>query len=302
MADLFHFVPPDALQGLAGCGGVDGVAIGPGHNARVVGAFGPPLDLQGVQTSPEQFRNVVDHAHITGIENIRAALVLPDGEIFAGALLLHQGVMVAAGLGARAAVGVSARHIIGEQAPPRVAHAHGPVDESLQLQCVWGFGADKRDLVQGELTGQDHPACAKLMPSPGGLVVGHAGLGGDVGLHGRGIALQQGEHPHVGQDDGVHPQVLEVFHPFRQTADLVVAGHGVARHMDGHAPPVAERHRLAQLVRGEVSGKGAHAEVQSGQIDRVGPVGQGHAQPLHIPRGGEEFHALIHCGTAPGSQ
>ena len=59
--------------------------------------------------------------------------------------------------------------------------------------------------------------------------------------------------------------------------------------MDLDVPGVAEGHGLPELVGGEVAGEGPHAEIASGQIDRVGAVGHGHAQALHIPGGGEQF-------------
>jgi len=300
VAHLVHLGPPHRVQRLPGPGGVDGVAVGGGDNGGVVGALGPALDFQGIQSGVHQLGHVVDHAHVPGVEDEGPARVLPDGEILAGALLLHQGVLVAAGLGAGAPVGVPPRHVVGQQAAARVADAHGPVDEGLQLQRRGGLGPDLPDLVQGQLPGQDHPAGPQLIPGGRRLVVGDAGLGGDVGLHAGGVLFQQGEHPHVGQDGGVHPCRLEELQPLRQAGRLVVAGHGVAGDVDGHSPAVAQLHGLPELLGGEVAREGAHTEIGARQIDGVGPVGQGHAQALHVPGRGEQFDCFLsHFDTAP---
>ena len=148
MADVLHLVPPHRVQGLPGQGGIDGVAIGPGDDGGIIGRLGPALQLQRVQPRIHQLGHVVDGTHIPGVHDVGALLVLIHGEIFPGALLLHQGVLIPAGLGAGPPVGVPARHIVGQQAPAGVAHAHGPVGKGLQLQLRGRFGTDLPDLVQ----------------------------------------------------------------------------------------------------------------------------------------------------------
>ena len=105
-----------------------------------------------------------------------------------------------------------------------------------------------------------------------------------------GVAAEQGEHPHVGRNGRIHPQVLQKLQPLGQAVHFLVAGHGVAGHMDRRSPAAAERHGRAELLWGEIPREGAHTKFQTRQIDRVGPVGQAHMQPFHIPRRGEQFH------------
>ena len=153
MADLLHLVAPDRVQGLARLHRVDAVAVGPGDDGGVIGGLGPALDLDGIHARPDEVGQVVDHAHVAGVHDVRPLLVLVDGEVFSWSLFLDQGVLIPAGLGAGAPVGVPARHIVGEQTAAGVGHAHGPVAKGLDLQVFRGLGADLCDLVQAQLTG-----------------------------------------------------------------------------------------------------------------------------------------------------
>ena len=286
---MLHLVPPHRVQRLSRGGGVNGVAVGAGDDGGVVGRLGPALQLQAVQTGFHELGHVVDHAHVPGVHNVGALVVLIDGEILPGTLLLHEGVAVAAGLGTLAPIGVPASHVVGQQAPARVAHAHGAVGKGLDLQLLGSLLTDLPDLLQAQLPGQDDPVGAQLVPGPGGLVVDDAGLGGDVALDVGGVADGQGQHAHVGQDHRVHPGLVQVLQPLGQLGDFFIAGHGVAGHVDPHPLGVAQVHGGFQLLRAEVSGEGTHAEGISRQIDGVGPVGQGHAQALHVPGRGQKL-------------
>ena len=169
--------------------------------------------------------------------------------------------------------------------------------EDLNLQ-LWGrLGANFPNLLQGQLPGQDHPAGPQVVPGPGGLVVDDAGLGGDVGLDMGGVLFRQGQDPHVSQNDGIHPQLLQVLQPLGQTAGLPVPGHGVAGGVDPDPVGPAQRQGGFQLLGGEIAGKGPHPEGVPRQIDGVGTVGHRHLQPLHVPRRGQEFD-FVH-GISP---
>ena len=105
------------------------------------------------------------------------------GEIFAGALFLHQGVLVAAGLGAGAPVGVPTRHIIGEQAAAGVGHAHGPVGRRSPAPAPAVFWRRiSRISVQCSAPGPARPACApRSYHAWAAGVVGDGALGARCG-------------------------------------------------------------------------------------------------------------------------
>ena len=237
---------------------------------------------------------MVNHAHVPGVHNVGALFILIDGKVLPRTLLLHQGILVPAGLGAGPPVGVPPRHVVGQQAPARVGHAHGAMGKGLDLQGRRGLGPDFRDLLQGQLPGQDHPVGPQIVPGPGRLIAHNAGLGADVNLNRRGIPLGQGQHPHISQDHGGDAAVLQPRQPLGQPVHLLVSGHGVAGHVEGHPPAAAQVRRPAELLRGKVSREGAHAEGVPRQIDCVRPIGHGHLQPLPVPRGGQQFQLSLH--------
>ena len=153
VADVLHLVPPHRVNGAARGGIVQTVPVSAGDDGGIVGGFGPTLDLQTGQAHIQQVIQMVDHAHITGIQNIAALFVLFNGEIFAGAFFLHQGVMIAAGLSTGTAAGIPARHIIAQQTPPGIADAHGPVNKGLDLQLCRGVLPDGPNFFKAQLPG-----------------------------------------------------------------------------------------------------------------------------------------------------
>ena len=171
MGDVLHFVAPDRVQGLALSGGIDAVAVGPCDDGGIVGRLGPALQLDAVHPGIHEVAQVVDHAHIPGVHDVGAFFVLENREVFSGALFLHQGVLIAAGLGAGAPVGVPAGHVVAEKASAGVADAHGPVAEGLDLQVLRDLLTDAADLLQAQLSGQHHPLGPQVKPGLGTLVV-----------------------------------------------------------------------------------------------------------------------------------
>ena len=133
-----------------------------------------------------------------------APLVLRDLKELPGALFLQQMVFPAAGLGADAAVAVPSGHVIGQQAAPGKADAHGAVDKGLQLQLFRRVGAHLRDLVQQHFPRQHHAACPHVMEHPSRFGVDDAELGADVQRHARRIALCQRHDAQVRHDEPVH--------------------------------------------------------------------------------------------------
>ena len=105
-------------------------------------------------------------------------------------------------------------------------------------------------------------------------------------LHVGGVAVGQAQHVHACTGDGVHTDGLQKLQVLGQTGDLIVAGQGVAGHVDPRPLVVGQLHGLGHLIPVEVAGKGPHAEGVARQIHGVSPVGQGHGQSFHVPGGG----------------
>ena len=295
---MLHLVSPHRVHGPARRHIVNDMAVGAGDDGGVVGAFGPALDLHAAEARVHQLPHVVDHAHVPGVEDVGALLILEHREILPRPLLLHEIVLVAAGLGAGAPVAVPTGHVVGKKAAPGVAHTHGAVDEGLQLQVRRRLVPDLPDLGKAQLPGQDHPFGPQVVPGAGADVVGHTGLGTHVALTAGGVLPRQGEGSHVRQDQGVHPGLLELLQVGRKAGYLMVSGHGVHRDMDPNAVAVGKGHRPWQLLRGEVPGEGAHAKGRPRQVYGVGPVEHRHPQPLKIPRRGQQLRL---CSLSHGS-
>ena len=268
---------------------VDGPAVGLGHAGHVVSGLGPALQLQAGDPRLHHGGDVLDHPHVVGVEDVRPPLLLEDLKLPLGPLLLHQGVLPAAGLGALPPVGVPPGEVVGEQAPPGKGHAHRAVGEGLQLQPGVHLLPDLPDLRQGHLPGQHHPAGPQFEAGLGGGVVHHAELGGDVPLHLGGVLLGQGHHPQVRQDEPVHPRLLAELEEGYHLRQLLVPGQGVAGDVHLHPPPVAQGHPFLQLLAGEVGRCGAHPEVLAPQVHRVRAVVHRGPQPLHVSRRGQQL-------------
>ncbi len=99
----------------------------------------------------------------------------------------------------------------------------------------------------------------------------------------RHLPAAEHQHPHVRQDNRVHPAVGKVMEIGGESLHLLVFQQGVDGAVDPHPLGVglfAPRH---QLLQGEIFGGGAHGMLLPSQVDSVGPIPQGGLQPLHIP-------------------
>ena len=148
----FEFVHHVHVEGFAGEGVVDGLAVDLGGAGNVVGAFGSAFDFQGVDAHVDQFGDVLDGAEVFGIHDVGAVFILVGGDKAAWAVgffqedffrlegfhgvggggdqvaglvvaVLYRFVVPAAGVGAGALVGVAVVHVAGQQAAAGVGHA-----------------------------------------------------------------------------------------------------------------------------------------------------------------------------------
>ena len=258
------------------------MAIGIGDTCRIVGGFRPPLDLEGVDARINELRNMVDHIEIPGVHDIGAVVVLFNGEILAGTALLHQRILPAARLGTGTVVGIPSRQVVTEQAPAGKAHAHGPVDKGLQLQCIRDILPDLPDLREGQLSCQHHPGGPHVIPCLGRVGRNHPHLRADMTLHFRSITLRRLEYAQIAQNKGIYTDVLTKLEERRHLPNLSGTGQHIGRHIDLNPTAVAECHGLFQLFIAEISAFGPHTIGLSGQIHRISPIAHGHLQPFRV--------------------
>lgn len=200
----FEFVHHVHVEGFAGEGVVDGLAVDLGGAGDVVGAFGSAFDFQGVDAHVDQFGDVLDGAEVFGVHDVGAVFILVRGDEAAWAVglfqedffwlegfhgvggggdqvaglvvaVLYRFVVPAAGVGAGALVGVAVVHVAGQQAAAGVGHAQRTVYEDFEFH-FGDFFADLADFVQGQFPGQDDPVDALAAPELNGGPVDGVGL------------------------------------------------------------------------------------------------------------------------------
>ena len=223
---------------------------------------------------------MVNHAHVAGVHNGYFPRPRRRGNT-RQALLLHQGVPVAAGLGAGSPVGVPAGHIVGEEAGPEWL-THGPWTKH-SISRSMGVLARISRISSRELPGQNDALGAQVVPGGGALEVYDAGLGGDVDVQMGAYLFARARVPTLGHDDGVDPEAVQVLQPSGRRDTSPLRGMVLQVTLTS-TPRAAQSSRPPPAPPGEIAREGPHSKLVSGQIDGIGPVGHRHAQPLHVAR------------------
>ena len=121
-------------------------------------------------------------------------------------------------------------------------------------------------LGQAQLTGQHDPGKAQLFQFQCALQGVDAHLGGTVaGQLGRDVPDEL-RHREVLTDDGVGPAGGDGPHGVGQTLQLAAVNGGIQRHMNGHAPGMAEPDGFFQAVSIKIARTGAGVEAGKTQI------------------------------------
>ena len=164
------------------------------------------------------------------------------------------------------------------------AHAQRPVDEHLALDGAGG--ADRPNLLQGQFPGQDHPVVpqGRQFPGPGGGVYAH--LGGPVQMQRGGDGLDQSGGSQVVGNNGVCSGLGHGAHSVGQAVQFPGVDQGVQRHVDPHAPGMAERDCLPQFFRGEIARRAAGVEAGKPQINSISAAEHSGAKHFAVARGG----------------
>ena len=90
---------------------VDGLPVSTRNGGNVQGGLHAAFNLVAVDTRIQELGDVVHHAKVLGIENKGSALILVYGKVYAGTLLFHYRIFLAARVSAGTAVGVATCHI-----------------------------------------------------------------------------------------------------------------------------------------------------------------------------------------------
>ena len=261
---------------------VDRGAVGGGDHGDVLGALEAAFDLEAVHAGGAQVVEGIEGAEIPGGQQVTLDPV--------------HAIAHPAGLGAAPAVAAAPADEARKQALPGAGHAQRAVDKDLQLDAQPRTAAD---LLERHLAREHGAGKAVLRQERRAGAVVHRHLRAGVqrefrrdGAHGAGDA-------EVLHQYGVRVGGGDRLDRARHRRQLVLADHGVQRHVHAHAAGVTVADRLAQLVLGEVVGAAAGVEVAGAQIDGVRAALDGGDQRRHAACRGEQFGLIPHDHASP---
>ena len=104
---------------------------------------------------------------------------------------------------------------------------------------------------------------------------------------------EQGGSRQVLEDHRVRAGLGHLPHRIPKGGELAVRHQGVHRHMDPHAPAVAEGHRLLQFTAPEIVRPAPGVEALGAQIDRVRAAAHRGDQLFPAADGGQDLHQSI---------
>ena len=202
------------------------------------------------------------------------------------AVTVQQGVALAAGLGALAAVAAAPAQGIAQIALPAVTDAQRAVDEGLQLQA--GLRADLSDLRQGQLARQDGALEADLFQEghPFRGVVVHLRAGKQ--RQGRQLRFQQ---PDILDDQGVHPGLVQLVSQRSRLRQFFIIQQGVERGIHPGAVAVGVLCQRFDVLQ-RISGCLARPEAAGADIDGVRAAVDGRHPALQAAGRGKQFNSL----------
>ena len=114
MGNVFNLITPDRVNVPPGKCVINTVPVRTGDNGGIIRGLGPAFNFDAVDAGLHQLLQMVNGAHIPGIENIGSFLIFKDREIFTRTLFLHERVLIAAGLGTGTPVGIPPSRVVAE--------------------------------------------------------------------------------------------------------------------------------------------------------------------------------------------
>ena len=216
---------------------------------------------------------MVNHAHILGVVQIRAALALDNRKILARPLFLDQIVLPAAGLCACAMVGIAPGQVLRDQAAARIGNAHCAVDKGLNFEFLRRFRADFCNFLQAEFPGKHNAFSAKIRPEICCRMVENTGLGADVQRYARRILLCQRNHAHIRNNQRIRASILKPLQICWKLLQVFVRGNNVDRDIALHAACMGISNGAPQRFVIKICSGGTHAEAFPSHIDCIRAVG-----------------------------
>ncbi len=273
---------------------VDRGAVEADRRAHVLGALEPALDLHRGHAERDQIGDRGGR-----LEVLRGQEVGRVAEV-AERAVDHEAVREAARLGAGAAVRAAAADRLAREALARVGDAERAVHEDLQLHG--GRAADRGDLVDRELAGEDHARRAELLRELDGRGVGARHLRGRVDRQPGGERAGEAGEAEVLHDDRVGGGLGAGVDRGLDERQLVVEDQGVQGDVAAHPVVVQRAQRGAERGGVEVPRAGAGVQALQAEVDGVGARADGRGEGGLVAGGREDLGAVgaRHAGVLPG--
>ena len=200
---------------------------------------------------------------------------VPPVELRAGGDV-RQHVVLAAGLGAGAAVRAPLGDHPGHEALPGVGDAEGPVDERLEAK-LGHRAADGPDVVERVLAGEHDPLDPEPLHDEGTADIVHRHLGGAVDLELRVDALDEPDQADVLDDGCVDAAIDRLAQELEGIGQLGRLYEDVEGEVDPPLPRVGDATGLLHLVQAELGALVAGVVARGAEVDGVGAVCHGGA-------------------------
>ncbi len=223
------------------------------------------------------------------------------GTDLTGLVLLarHQVVLPATGVGACPLVGVPVVHVSGQQTAPGVGNAQRAVHKHFKFH-LGAFAANVLDLLQRQLTGENHSAQALAAPELDGREIGGVGLHGQVDFSVWPAVPNEHDHPGIGHDERIGIRLHDRHQVVDKPTHLVVVRCDVAGHVKFAPARVGLRDALGQAVECEVVVANPQAVPGLAGVHGVRPISKCMAHAAVGARRGEQFGPKVHGGFRGG--
>ena len=238
---------------------------------------------------------MLDHAQITGIENICPALILLNGEVFAGPGLLRNGILPSAGMGAGAAVGIASCKPGGQEASSRIGNAHRAVDKGLDLQLCRSILPDLRDFIQRQFPRTDNTGGTHFVPEAECAVICIVCLGGDMYGNLRTVLPGKGKHSRIRNQYGIGFHLCQFCKICCCLIQIPVMGKNIGGNMYVHTVFMGVGNARPHIFRAEVPGLCPQAEGFPSYIYRVRTEIDCCSQDFQILCRNQKFRFLTVC-------
>ena len=190
---------------------IDGFSVSCHNRRHIIDTFHTPLDFKRRHTCFDKLGNMVNHAKILAVENVRAVLIFLDGKILPRSRLFHNGIFKPAGLYALPAVRLafSVCKIIGQKTAAAPGNTKSAVPEYFQFHVH--LFVNVCHFLDRYFTGQNHTGRPHFLPPPDCPPVRRTRLCADMDRKFRRRLTADIKNAHIRHKYGINMNRLQIF-------------------------------------------------------------------------------------------